>query len=201
VANGKARVTTEVDSESADNWFAKKRSTLAAGLVFTAPGIPMLFQGQEFLESGWFQDTVPLDWKLKRTHDGVVTLYRDLIAFRRNTAGTTKGLTGHNVNVHHVNDDDKLIAFHRWDQGGPGDEVIIIANFSSQVRQDYRIGLPHSGRWTLRMNSDWNGYSPDFQNFQSFNIEAQQGECDGYPNHGQFSIAPYSFLIYSQEKG
>lgn len=31
-------------------------------LVFSAPGIPMLFQGQEFLEGDWFRDTVPLDW-------------------------------------------------------------------------------------------------------------------------------------------
>ena len=28
--------------------------------MFTAPGIPMLFQGQEVLQGDWFQDTVPL---------------------------------------------------------------------------------------------------------------------------------------------
>ncbi len=32
-------------------------------MVLTAPGIPMLFQGQEFLEDGWFQDHIPLDWE------------------------------------------------------------------------------------------------------------------------------------------
>ncbi len=32
----------------ADSWYAKKRSTLGAALVLTAPGIPMLFMGQEF---------------------------------------------------------------------------------------------------------------------------------------------------------
>ena len=31
----------------ADSWHSKKRSTLGAVLVFTSPGIPMLFQGQE----------------------------------------------------------------------------------------------------------------------------------------------------------
>ena len=46
---------------------AQKRSTLGAALVFTAPGIPMLFQGQEFLQGGWFQDTVPLDWDQSET--------------------------------------------------------------------------------------------------------------------------------------
>ena len=37
------------------SWAAQKRSTLGAALMFTAPGIPMLFQGQEFLEGEWFQ--------------------------------------------------------------------------------------------------------------------------------------------------
>ena len=59
VANGKARVASEIDPHDPDSWFAQKRTTLAAALVLTAPGIPMLFQGQEFLEDGWFQDSVP----------------------------------------------------------------------------------------------------------------------------------------------
>jgi 1,4-alpha-glucan branching enzyme len=61
VANGKARVPQEVDPNNPKGWYARKRSTLAAAMVFTAPGIPMLFQGQEFLEGEWFRDTVPLE--------------------------------------------------------------------------------------------------------------------------------------------
>ena len=43
VANGKARVPQEINSQDPTGWYAQKRSTLAAGLVFTAPGILMLF--------------------------------------------------------------------------------------------------------------------------------------------------------------
>ena len=52
VANGKARVPQEIAPGDPTHCSAQKRSTLAAALVFTAPGIPMLFQGQEFLEGG-----------------------------------------------------------------------------------------------------------------------------------------------------
>ncbi len=200
VANGKARVPSEVDADSPDNWFAKKRSTLAAALVFTSPGIPMLFQGQEFLQSGWFQDTVPLDWDLTDAHEGLVGQYRDLIRLRLNKTGVTRGLIGQHVNVHHVNDNDKVIAFHRWDQGGPGDEVVVVMNFSSREFHNYRIGLPASGVWKLRLNSDWAGYSPEYKNLHSCDMNASSPDCDGYPNHGEFSIAPYSFLIFSQDK-
>ncbi len=200
VANGKARVPSEVDSDSPENWFAKKRSTLAAALVFTSPGIPMLFQGQEFLQSGWFQDTVPLDWDLTDAHEGLVGLYCDLIRLRLNKTGTTRGLCGQHVKVHHVNDHDKVLAFHRWDQGGPGDDVIVVTNFSSREFHNYRIGLPQGGVWKLRLNSDWTGYSPEFKNLHSCDMTASSPDCDGGSYHGEFSIAPYSFLIFSQDK-
>jgi len=49
VANGRARVPHEIAPGDPSHWAAQKRSTLGAALMFTAPGIPMLFQGQEFL--------------------------------------------------------------------------------------------------------------------------------------------------------
>ena len=49
VANGKARIPHEIAPGDPSHLAAQKRSTLGAALMFTAPGIPMLFQGQEFL--------------------------------------------------------------------------------------------------------------------------------------------------------
>ena len=71
VANGKSRVPEEIWPGNAASWYARKRSTLGAALVFTAPGIPMIFQGQEFLEDGYFHDTKPLDWTRLQTFSGI----------------------------------------------------------------------------------------------------------------------------------
>ncbi len=90
VANGKARVPYEINEEDATCWHSRKRSTLAAALVFTAPGIPMIFQGQEFLEGGWFRDDLPLDGDLSREFRGIVRLYRDLISLRLDRRGVTR---------------------------------------------------------------------------------------------------------------
>jgi 1,4-alpha-glucan branching enzyme len=199
VANGKARVPSEIDANDPENWFAQKRSTLAAALVFTAPGIPMLFQGQEFLQGGWFQDTVPLDWDQSDVYHGILRLYRDLVRLRLNRTGVTRGLCGHGLNVHHVNDTSNVLAFHRWEQGGPGDDVVVIANFSHQSQENYRVGFPREGRWSLRLNSDWQGYSDDFSNLPSTDTVAELGDCDGYAWQGVVHIAPYSVLIFSQE--
>lgn len=198
VANGKARVPEEIWPGNAGSWASKKRSTLAAGIVFTSPGIPMLFQGQEFLEDGYFQDTDPLDWSKNSTYAGIRTLYRDLIRLRRNWFNNTRGLRGGNVNVHHVNNGSKVIAYHRWENGGPGDDVIIVANFSGTYFPSYNIGFPRGGTWYARFNSDWNGYSGDFGNTATVDTVASGGGKDGMSYNASFALGPYSLAIFSQ---
>lgn len=198
VANGKARVTEEIDRDGADNWFAQKRSSLGAVLVMTTPGIPMLFQGQEFLQGDWFDDQAPLDWEQAEEYCGIVKLYRDLIRLRLNRDDETRGLTGQLMNVHHLNDTDKLIAFHRWHKGGPGDDVVVILNFANRGWETYEIGLPRPGTWRLRLNTDWSGYSNSFGNHPSSDITAPPNQQDGHPSTGSLTIGPYSALIYSQ---
>jgi 1,4-alpha-glucan branching enzyme len=199
VANGKARVPYEINKEDATCWYSQKRSTLAAALVFTAPGIPMLFQGQEFLEGEWFREDVPLDWDLSDEFRGIVRLYRDLIALRLDRRGVTRGLRGQGVRVHRVDDERKVLAFRRWDRGGPGDDVVIVANFRHEPQPDYAIGFPAEGLWRVRFDSDRSGYSERFEGREGGDVAAGPGECDGLPYRGAISIPPYTALILSRD--
>jgi 1,4-alpha-glucan branching enzyme len=198
VASGGARVPQEVSPEHAKGWYSQKRSTLAAAMVFTAPGIPMLFQGQEFLEGNYFRDTVPVDWDQRDEFHGIVRLYRDLIRLRLNRDSFTRGLCGQFTQVYHLNDERKLLAYHRWDKGGPADDVVVVANFLHEPQDGYVIGFPAAGSWKLRFNSDWQGYSDNFEGHWSGNVIAEPGEYDGLPCHAALSVAPYSVLIFSQ---
>jgi 1,4-alpha-glucan branching enzyme len=200
VANGRARVVHEIAPNDPNNWFAQKRSTLAAALVFTAPGIPMLFQGQEFLEGEWFRDTVPVDWDKSTEFKGIVRLYRDLIRMRLNRDGATRGLTGQHVQVIRADEAAKVIAFRRWSEGGLGDEVVVVANFHRDPREHFRIGFPAPGAWKLHFNSDWKGYSALFGSHPSTDVVAEAGECDGLPNHASISIGAYSVLVFTRER-
>ncbi|MEL7626725.1 MAG: alpha-amylase family glycosyl hydrolase [Anaerolineaceae bacterium] len=200
VANGKARAPQDIDPGDPTSWFAQKRSTLAAGLVFTTPGIPMIFQGQEFLQGDWFQDDMPLDWDMNEDFHGIARLYRDLIRRRRNWNDQTRGLRGQFLNVFHVNEENKLVAFQRWDQHGKGDDVVVVVNFANEFEENYQIGLPDGGLWKLRLNSDAKIYSDALANTNSADVEAQPGEKDGLSHHGSINIGPYSILIYSQDR-
>jgi 1,4-alpha-glucan branching enzyme len=199
VANGRARVPYEIDPGNATSWFSQKRSTLAAALVFTVPGIPMIFQGQEFLQGEWFRDDVPLDWDLNEEFSGIVRLYRDLIHLRRNLGGVTAGLMGQFVTVHHINDDMNMLAFQRWEKHGRGDDVVVVMNFSNATRENYMIGMPVAGRWRVRLNSDSHHYSRDFGNAPLADVVAQAQAYDGMPAAAQVTIPPYSFVILSQD--
>jgi 1,4-alpha-glucan branching enzyme len=199
VANGRARVPEEIWPGNAGSWFSRKRSTLGAALVFTAPGIPMIFQGQEFLEDEYFRDSAPLDWTKLDAYAGIHALYRDLIRLRRNWFNQTRGLRGQEINVHHVNDTDKVIAFHRWENGGPGDDVVIVANFGNRSYDSYALGFPRAGRWRVRFNSDWAGYSEDFGNQPGYDTWANDGSMNEMPCRANIGVGPYSVLILSQD--
>ncbi len=198
VANGKTRVLDEISPGESHNWFARKRSTLGAVLVFTSPGIPMLFQGQEMLEDGWFSDTRPVDWNKAGSFDGIVKLYRDLIHLRTNLHGVTKGLTGRQTKILYNNEEENIIAFSRTDQGGAKDTTIVVINLANKEQKDLIIPFPEAGLWKIRFNSDWKGYDSEFHDSYAYDTQTLNAEAD---EDGNFSarvdLAPYNAIIYS----
>jgi 1,4-alpha-glucan branching enzyme len=197
VANGRSRVPEEIAPGDAGNWFARKRSTLGAALVFTSPGIPMLFQGQEFLEDGFFHDDDPLDWTKVTTYAGILQLYKDLIALRLNKTGISSGLSGASTNMHHINDNGKVVAYHRWENGGIGDDVIVVMNFSKNNLDLYRIGFPFPGVWHMVFNSDSTEYATDYTDI-GHDVSATPFAYDGLGYSGIVDVAPYSVQIFTR---
>jgi 1,4-alpha-glucan branching enzyme len=165
----------------------------------------MIFQGQEFLESGWFDDQVPLDWAKAEQNHGLVTFYQQLIQLRRNIDDVTRGLLGPHINLFHLNDEEKLIAFHRWQEGGVGDDVIVVANFANRLHAGYSLGLPRPGLWWVRLNSDDQRYDASFGGHHCPDVIAapmRKGRepLDEMPCWGNVTIAPYGILILSQDQ-
>ncbi|GAA5142782.1 alpha-amylase family glycosyl hydrolase [Prosthecobacter algae] len=200
VANGKARLPSEISPDDAAARPARQRSNLAAALLYTAPGIPMIFQGQEFLTDEWFRDDVPLDWSRPEEFKGVLALYRDLAQLRRNFAGTTAGLTGQFVQVHHLEHDRKVLGYRRWLEGGPGDDVLVVLNLSHQAADDVRIGVPSPGLWKVRFHSDAHVYGHDLDGHPCVDATTMEGEWEGQPFSIHLAVGPYSAAILSQDK-
>ena len=186
-----------------DSWESKKRSTLAAAVVMTAPAVPMIFEGQEFLAwqpfpNGGNVQPAQIDWTMATTFAGITSLYRDMIHLRRNWFSNTGGLQGANLHILPVFADNVLV-YHRWDQGGNGDDVVVVCNFANLGYASYAIGLPRDGMWRVRFNSDAATYDSSFSNWNSFDALADGAGLNGMPFNGNIGIGPYSCIILSQD--
>lgn len=153
------RIARLGDPSNPRSWYGRSRARVATGLSLAAPGLPMLFMGQEFLEDKqWADDYVShadllLHWAGLEQGDKQmldhVRFITELLALRRRLPA----LTGSGFRVVHVHDSNRVLAFHRWLEGR-GEDVIIVAHLSSFHRFGYRIGFPGGGQWRERFNSD-----------------------------------------------
>ena len=125
-------------------------------------------------------------------------MYRDLIALQAQPGRKTGGLTGQNLNVFHLDNGNKTLAYHRWENGGAGDDVVVVANFSNVPLPALNIGFPRGGQWHVRFNSGAKVYDPSFVNGDSFDTTANSGGKDGLNFNASVGVGPYSVVILSQ---
>lgn len=191
-ANGAARFNETISPGHADSLFARKQALLAATILLTFPGVPMLFQGQEIMVGGSFNDWEAINWNLAKRHAGIVAAFTHLIELRKNTHGVSAGLSGQHLNVMHVDQENKVLAYHRWSNGGLKDDVMIIINFGNRQIENYVFNFPLNGTWKVRFNSTWKGYSPDFEEVVVGDLLVENGACS-------VTLPASSALILSQE--
>ncbi len=187
------RLVTAIDPVTPNSYRARKLSTLGAAVTLTAPGVPMIFQGQEMLENQAFASNLNVDWSKTNTYSYIVQFYHDLISARRNLNGYTPGLEGNQCSMLEVDNVNKLVAFHRWNSGDLSQDAVVIANFSSNTLINYALSFPSAGNWYVHLNSDSTNYGPDYGNIGSSVVTAS-----GSPPTASITIGTYSALILSQ---
>lgn len=191
-ANGSVRLNEAASSGDAADKHAREKTVLANTVMLTAPGIPMFLQGQEFMQEGSFNDWQELEWDKAETYSGIVLAHQHLVNLRLNQGGTTAGLLGQSTAVFHQDDNNGVIGYHRWDKGGPGDDVLVIANFGGDAHETYQLQVPLPGKWHVRFNSTWKGYSPDFHEVALNEIATDENRLI------TLNLPTYAALILSQ---
>ena len=188
---GALRFTTEISPGQPFGYLARKKTTLAAALLMTSPGIPMLFQGQEMLENELFSDLLPVDWTKTNTHAGIVRLYTELAGLRRSRYDAGFGLSGPLVHTS-VTNNGTMLLMRRGVENLPQFDDFVIANLSSNFVEGYWIDFPTNGTWYTHFNSDHASYSPDFGSWGSTEVFAYSDR------RGNPYVAPWSVLVLSR---
>ncbi len=193
--NGQVRIASDIDPANPGSDRARKIAQLGAVLTFTAPGIPLLFMGNEFLESGTFHEDRPLDWNKRRQFAGVFALHRDLIRLRRNLDGAGPALRGMGISVPVMDESRKVLAYWRWNAAAPNDRMVVVINFSGQEQANVPIPFPSDGPWITRLNTEWIRYAGTARE------DAAQINFRGVTPRGSITLPPYSARIFGLAPG
>lgn len=197
------RIAALADSTNARSWYARSRARVANGLLLTAPGIPCLFMGQEFLEDkywsdnpGFFTDT--LIWWDGLDSDPTMQDFRrfmkELIALRR----SQEALRGNAMNVFHVHNGNRVLAFHRWIEG-IGADVVIAVNLNETTWYDYALGFPGGGHWREVFNSDvYDNWVNPATAGNGGGIDANGPPMHGMSNSAGIVIPANGFVVFTR---
>ncbi len=150
------RVAKLADGSNPHSWYASTRARVAMGLITTAMGIPHLFMGQEFLEDKQWHDEPKSPHQIWWQGIEEIPAMSDFLHFTRDLMATRyalPGLRGDGLNIFHVHNQNRIIAFHRWIEG-IGEDVVIICSLNEETFHNYEIGLPQARVWHERLNSD-----------------------------------------------
>jgi 1,4-alpha-glucan branching enzyme len=199
------RVPRLADASNPRSWYARSRSRVATGLLLTAPGIPMLFMGQEFLEDKQWSDDpnsgTLIYWGGLEGGDKIMVDHlrftSELIAVRRRQPA----LRGEQVRVSHVHNGNRVIAFHRWLEGTGGD-VVVVASLKEQTQYGYQIGFPGPGRWLEIFNSDvYDNWVNPMVAGNGGSVEANGSAMHGMPVSASITIPANSMVIFARDRG
>jgi 1,4-alpha-glucan branching enzyme len=196
VGNGGARLPVRIDGAAPEGLAARRRSMLAAVLLMTTPGVPMLFMGQESLSTQGFTDPpAPLPAPTAQGAQ-VRAFYKDMIALRRNLGGKSQSLLEPGVDILHRSDTIKVIAYRR--RGPSGEDVLVIVNFRNKPYTTYNFGVPSAGSWRVRLDTAWKAYGADLDGGQTGNIATLPMGWDAQPYTLPVRLGAYGAVVLTR---
>ena len=187
--NQKRRLITNADQDAPLGLVARRKSALAAVLTLTAPGVPLIFMGQELLEKAEFHDSNPLDWDRGDVAARSSKLFRDLIHLRRNLNGQSGALQDTRIRILEEDTAKQLLVYRRYLPGRPEEDLVVVVNFSPNPVKDVSLVFPRDADWELLVNTDDPQYGEGFTNLAA--------DPRGAPGKTRpVSLAPYSAQIF-----
>jgi len=197
--NDHVRLPDELEPLDPEGERSRRLSAVAVALTLTAPGIPMLLQGQELLSTGTFHDDAPVDWTRVDSQVGFLRFVRDLVGLRRNLGGSSGGLKGEETTVHHINEVDSVVAFLRFDTSPSSDAVLVVVSLSSASFPTYRVGVPSAGTWTVLLDSSREQYGLGHPFEGPVAYVTEPAPLDGLDANVLVSLPPFGVLVMAKE--
>ena len=178
--------------------YEDKFANLKVGYTFMLghPGKKLLFMGQDFGQFHEWDEKVSLDWYLTKEPfhadlqnyvKGLLTLYHKYPALYR-LDEEYDGFQWINAN----DGDRSIFSFIRRDETQKKN-LLFICNFTPVDRDDYRVGVPKRGTYTLLLDQE-HGYYKRGDKISHY--RSIKSECDGQPYSFTYPLPAYGTAVF-----
>lgn len=172
------------------NWAVKRRSLLSNLFVLSGSGIPMLFMGDEFYQTGYWSDNPNqsgyIDWNNLTNNATYYAASRDLIWMKTKT----NAMRSNNCSVEVVDNTQKYLVWRRWNGGSM---IQFAANLTAF---DKTVSIPFSEQnatFTHLMSTGWSMYGGS--------DSSNAGQTTSSNWFGTVTIPAYGFIAFSSNQG
>ncbi len=178
--------------------YEDKFANLKVGYTFMLghPGKKLLFMGQDFGQFHEWDEKVSLDWYLTKEPfhadlqnyvKGLLTLYHKYPALYR-LDEEYDGFQWINATA----GDRSIFSFIRRDETQKKN-LLFICNFTPVDRDDYRVGVPKRGTYTLLLDQE-HGYYKRGDKISHY--RSIKSECDGQPYSFAYPLPAYGTAVF-----
>ena len=140
-----------------DEFQSTSNLKLMFGYMYGHPGKKLLFMGGEFAQWKEWNHDESLEWHVAdfKFHAGVKNWVRDLNhLYRSEPALHEMDFSKEGFNwIDFYDWEQSVISFTRKNKA-MDETILIVCNFTTVPRYDYRVGVPHGGYWREILNSD-----------------------------------------------
>lgn len=195
VVHGKGSMINKMPGEL-DDQFANLRA--AYGFMYGHPGKKLLFMGQEFAQYREWSESRSLDWYLlgeerNRQMQAYVKALNAL--YRKNEAMYVNDydIMGFEW-MSCLNADQSTVSFVRRGKTTKK-QLLFVCNFTPVKREDFRVGVPCSGEYSLILTSDDKAYGgTGVRNAKK--VTADKITFDGRDYSIKMTLPPLSVTVY-----
>ncbi|MFA9462849.1 MAG: 1,4-alpha-glucan branching protein GlgB [Velocimicrobium sp.] len=155
VVHGKGSMIQKMPGEYEDK-FANLR--VAFGFMMTHPGKKLTFMGQEFAQFTEWSEAKELDWHLLECYEShqkmqsyvraLNNLYQDYPALYQKDF-SEDGFEW----ISSLDGEHSVVSFIRKGES-ESDHLLVVCNFTPVIRENFRVGVLHSGKYKETFNSD-----------------------------------------------
>jgi len=187
--------------EKMPGFYVDKFANLRVGYTYMMghSGKKLLFMGQEFAQDSEWSEDRELDWALlgDELHSGMQSYVKELLTLYKSHPCLYE-LDHEYEGFSWINADDtykSIYSFVRYDKAKKK-SLLFVLNFTPIARDDYRVGVPKSGKYKLLLNSDEKRFGGNSEPSKKKVFTAEKISWDGRDYSIAYPLPAYGAAIF-----